>query len=98
MKVPNTICMGGVSYTSGAIPMAENNGYFDHDRTPNIAIADKTADGLVPFVLLHEIGHAVRWQYGASGDLEQFADAFANGVLCLLRDNPSLIKEIMRSL
>ena len=95
MRLPPRITVGGVWFTVEEALMAAENGRFATDEYPNIAVASSTTGNLVAFTLLHEIGHAIAWQ-NSLGEDERWADAFANGVLSLLKDNPALIAAIMQ--
>ena len=96
MNLPPKVILYGVTFTVEEALMAAENGRFATDEYPNIAVATSITGNLVAFTLLHEIGHAIAWQNSLGIDDERWADAFANGVLSLLKDNPALIAAIMK--
>lgn len=93
MKRPERLRLFGRHWTVHRV-QAEDYGYCDYDRQ-RIEIAEGATLEVDQDTLLHEIFHAVD-NYMGTGLTEEQVRGMATGVLAVLKDNPSLVRYLMR--
>lgn len=71
------------------------DGRIEHSQTKITLDADLSHQAMVQ-TLLHETVHAIAAQIGRPEMRESMVDALAFGIYQVLRDNPSLTREILK--
>ena len=88
--MPRIIPVGAAEFTA-ELGACSDCGTFSPDSAPNIVVERSASPSLQRVILCHELGHAVAWEYGIEERGEQFANAFAQFLLSIIRDNPKLV-------
>ena len=88
--MPATIKICQTPFTV-SLGVCTDSGSFDTNTTPNITVDKRAPELLQRTILAHELGHAAAWLFGLEERGEQFADAFAQILLSIIRDNPKLV-------
>jgi len=100
MKKINSLKIGAIHYTVKYVHDLRRDGQkldgqIQHSDTKISLDADMNSQATVQ-VLLHETIHAIFLQIGRQNISEGVVDALAYGVYQVLRDNPTLAREMLK--
>jgi hypothetical protein len=100
-KRPDMVKVGGIRYKVSYIPNLKDDGrpldgQIDHSLA-EISIKANMDEQIMAQTVLHEILHAIESQTGRRHELkEPMIDAIAFGIYQVIRDNPQLVRMIVK--
>lgn len=104
MKIPNSVRIGGVEYKIVTTPFLNNGlqiayGHIDYEKCIiELSETIEMAHEKKCLVLLHEILHGIRNNYGFEMENEEeIVDVFARGLYQVLQDNGGRLFDIEKA-
>ena len=102
MKFPKSVRIGPHDFTIKPLPARKVDGtYGDFNQVRRrIRIQRGLAPSMNVDIMLHELSHAIWWVWNIkSGDKdERIINTMATALTALFRDNPKLLKAIVKAL